>query len=95
MTKYKVRQLNNQLITDEYIRGLLQEIQTKLHKEKKVRLIDVALAHDIDLGYLKDLVFDHFAEDFSKGLSFDIQSSFLFSKNYFRFVTSKVLDIFY
>jgi hypothetical protein len=91
MSKYKVRLLNNQLITDEYIKSLLQKIQTRLEREKKVKLIDVALENDIDLKYLKELVFDHFAEDFKQGLSFDIESSYLFSRNYFKFVQAKVI----
>ena len=94
MNKYPIRLLNNQLITDEYIKSLLQEIQNKLDKDKKVKLIDVALENDIDMGYLKTIVFEHFAEDFQKGLSFDIESSFLFSKNYFKFVQAQVIFMF-
>lgn len=90
MQKYKIRLLNNQLITDEYIRTLLQGIQNTLEKEKKVKLIDVALENDLDLGYLKQLIFEHFAEDFKNGLSFDIETSYLFSKNHFKHVQAKV-----
>lgn len=90
LAKFQVRRLNNQLITSEYISSLLQTIQNALDKDKKVKLFDVALRSDIDLGYLKQLVFEHFADDFKQGLSFDVESSFLFSKDYFRLVQAKV-----
>ena len=88
--KYNVKILNNQLTTEEYLHSLMKEIENILEKEKKCKLIDVALKNEIEHDYLKKLVFDHFSEDFKNGLTFDVETSYLFSKNYVKFAKAKV-----
>lgn len=91
LQKYSIKMLNNQLITNDYLKGLMKDIENILEKEKKCKLIDVALKNEIGLDYLKQIVFEHFADDFKDGLSFDIETSFLFSKNYLKFAKSRVM----
>ena len=90
LERFPVRILNNQLLTDEYISDIMDEIRERLCRDHKCKLLEVAMAHDLELSYLKSLIQDHFGKELRDGFHIDSDSSFFFSNLYFSRVKAKV-----
>lgn len=90
LSRFPVRVLNNQLLTDEYIDDIMSEIKEKLFRDHKCKLLEVAMAHDMELSYLKNLVYDYFKSELKSGFHIDQDSSYFFSDLYFNRVSANV-----